>query len=202
MPAEPIDDVSVRIAQDFSNTSGDNYEIINPYEGNLISNTNSFLGQYCAAKNLDWRSISPSDLEAMLRAGKSHLYTYTSTTETRWVDADDPDTPDVVEQDSELWYIYTIVYNGERYFADTIFQLSDDQKALADDYAWNLVALMTKGHFTSSGHFIVLRGVQNEKILVADPSSYTRSQKTWDLSIILSEASRSAAAGGPFWIIG
>ena len=142
---EGIDDVTTRIVADFAATSGDNYEIINPYEGNLISNTNSFLGQYCAAKNLDWRSISPSDLEAMLRAGKSHLYTYTSKTETRWVDADDPNTPDVVEQDSELWYIYTIVYNGERYFADTIFQLSDEQKVLADDYAWNLSLFLGDG---------------------------------------------------------
>lgn len=65
-----------------------------------------------------------------------------------------------------------------------------------------VVALMTKGHFTSSGHFIVLRGVRDGKILVADPSSYTRSQKAWDLSIILNEASRRAGAGGPFWIIG
>ena len=65
-----------------------------------------------------------------------------------------------------------------------------------------VVALMTKGHFTSSGHFIVLRGVANEKILVADPASTTRSQQSWDLSIIVSEASRSAGAGGPFWIIG
>ena len=65
-----------------------------------------------------------------------------------------------------------------------------------------VVALMTKGHFTSSGHFIVLRGVENEQILVADPASTTRSQKAWDLSIILNEASKSAAAGGPFWIIG
>lgn len=335
---EGIEYVTARIARDFAGTSGDGYEIVNPYEGNLVSNTNSFLGQYCAAKKQDWETISPSDLEAVLRAGKSHLYTFTRTTETRWVNADDPNTPDVVEQDSELWYIYTIVYNGEAYFADTIFRLNDEQKALADDYAWNLslflrdgmfqgifteeaitgipslgdvtftnaatevvyfnqlderycnkpygtdhiggygcgptamsivvssltsntvdpiemsewayengywcsksgsyhslipgaaehwnlpvvgctvsdpqrildalaegklvVALMTKGHFTSSGHFIVLRGVQDEKILVADPSSYNRSQKTWDLSIILSEASRSASAGGPFWIIG
>ena len=44
-----------------------------------------------------------------------------------------------------------------------------------------VVALMTKGHFTKSGHFIVLRGVQDEKILVADPASYRRSQKVWDL---------------------
>lgn len=65
-----------------------------------------------------------------------------------------------------------------------------------------VVALMSKGHFTSSGHFIVLRGVEDEKILVADPASTTRSQKAWDLSIIVNEASRSAVAGGPFWIIG
>ncbi len=65
-----------------------------------------------------------------------------------------------------------------------------------------VVAIMLKGHFTSSGHFIVLRGVENGKILVADPASYTRSQQTWDLSIILNEASGRAGAGGPFWIIG
>jgi predicted double-glycine peptidase len=63
-----------------------------------------------------------------------------------------------------------------------------------------IVAIMSKGHFTSSGHFIVLRGVKDGKILVADPASYTRSEKEWDLSIICSEASKYAGAGGPFWI--
>ncbi|MBD4337226.1 murein hydrolase, partial [Xanthomonas citri pv. citri] len=49
----------------------------------------------------------------------------------------------------------------------------------------------------------VLRGVTSEgKILVADPASYDRSNKAWDMSIILNEASRSAGSGGPFWIIG
>lgn len=65
-----------------------------------------------------------------------------------------------------------------------------------------VVAIMSKGHFTSSGHFIVLRGVRDGKILVADPASYKRSEQLWDLSIIVNEASRRAAAGGPFWIIG
>ena len=65
-----------------------------------------------------------------------------------------------------------------------------------------VVAIMTKGHFTSGGHFIVLRGVEDGKILVADSASYTRSQQRWDLSIILGEASKRAGAGGPFWIIG
>ena len=65
-----------------------------------------------------------------------------------------------------------------------------------------VVAIMLEGHFTSSGHFIVLRGVKDGKILVADPASYTRSEQEWDLSIILNEASTHAGAGGPFWIIG
>lgn len=66
-----------------------------------------------------------------------------------------------------------------------------------------VVALMTKGHFTSGGHFIVLRGVTEDgKILVADPASTSRSNRSWDLSLIVAEAHKSAAAGGPFWIIG
>lgn len=72
--------------------------------------------------------------------------------------------------------------------------------ALADGKL--VVAIMSQGHFTKSGHFIVLRGVQDGRILVADPASYHRSGQLWDLSIILKEASRGAAAGGPFWIIG
>lgn len=72
--------------------------------------------------------------------------------------------------------------------------------ALADGKL--VVAIMSKGHFTSSGHFIVLRGVRDGKILVADPASYKRSGQLWELSIILNEASQRAGAGGPFWIIG
>ena len=65
-----------------------------------------------------------------------------------------------------------------------------------------VVALMSKGHFTSSGHFIVLRGVTTDgKILVADPASKKRSEQEWDLSIILDEARKGASAGGPLWAI-
>lgn len=65
-----------------------------------------------------------------------------------------------------------------------------------------VVVIMGKGHFTSSGHFIVLRGVTDDgQILVADPASKKRSEKTWDFSIILNESRKNAGAGGPFWII-
>jgi len=81
---------------------------------------------------------------------------------------------------------------------------SDPQKIVDALASGKLViALMSKGHFTSSGHFIVLRGVTADgKILVADPASKSRSEKEWDFSIILDEARKGAAAGGAFWIIG
>ena len=329
---EGIDDVEQRIADDFSQTGGDNYEIVNPYADDLVSNTNAFIGQYCAAKGEDWENISLADLEQTLRAEVGDLYTFSRTSETRTI-PDDPET-EADESGTEIWYIYTIVYQGEAHFADEIFHLTDEQKELAEDYAQNLslflgdgmfqsasgtvipslgsvrftdgavevvyfnqyderyanepygtdniggygcgptsmsivvssltgdivdpiemaewsykngywcsksgsyhalipgaaeawklpvegctasepqriadalsdgklvVAIMGPGHFTSSGHFIVLRGVKDGKILVADPASYKRSQQEWDLSIIVDEASKRAAAGGPFWIIG
>ena len=64
------------------------------------------------------------------------------------------------------------------------------------------VALMTKGHFTKGGHFILLRGVTlSGEILVADPASRDRSLIPWDLSLILDELSPSRHDGAPLWIL-
>ncbi len=334
---EGLEDVQTRIEKDFAASNGDKKEIINPYDTSLVYNTNLFISQYCAAKDRDYQTLSAEDMEQNLRNGKEHLYSFTRTEEDRKSTSVDPETGEETTI-TELWMIYTIVYNGEAYFADNIFHLSEEQKALSVDYAYNLsvylgdglfqgivndelvtgpsyegvtfadgstsvvyfnqlderfvdkpygtdniggygcgptsmtivistltgetvdpihmaewaykngywckgsgsyhslipgaakewklpvvgctasepqkivdalssnklvVAIMSKGHFTRSGHFIVLRGVTKEgKILVADPASYNRSQKEWDLSIILQEASKRAGAGGPFWIIG
>lgn len=66
-----------------------------------------------------------------------------------------------------------------------------------------VIAIMSAGHFTRGGHFIVLRGITDSgKILVADCASYERSQQEWDLSIFLAECNKGAAAGGPFWVLG
>lgn len=73
--------------------------------------------------------------------------------------------------------------------------------ALADGKL--VVALMVRGSFAKYGHFIVLRGVSDGKILVADPSSMKNSEKLWDTQYVFDNGSLNAVAtGGPFWIIG
>lgn len=62
-----------------------------------------------------------------------------------------------------------------------------------------VIAIMSQGHFTRGGHFIVLRGITSQgKIMVADCASYERSQKEWDINIFLNECNKGSAAGGPF----
>lgn len=74
-------------------------------------------------------------------------------------------------------------------------------KALQDGKL--VIAIMSAGHFTRGGHFIVLRGITDDgRILVADCASYERSQKAWDLGVFLAECNKGAATGGPFWVLG
>lgn len=85
-------------------------------------------------------------------------------------------------------------------FVDMSLEGEDVADALAEGKL--VVALMSKGHFTKSGHFIVLRGITPEgRVLVADPASLKRSNQEWDLSLILNEAKKRVGAGGPFWAI-
>lgn len=63
-----------------------------------------------------------------------------------------------------------------------------------------LVALMGPGHFTTGGHFIVLRGITlTGQVLVADPNSRERSLALWDPQLILDELSASRSDGAPLW---
>ncbi len=62
------------------------------------------------------------------------------------------------------------------------------------------IALMTTGHFTNYGHFIVLRGVTlSGDILVADPASRDRTLTLWDPDLILEELSLARNHGCPLW---
>ena len=99
---------------------------------------------------------------------------------------------------------HSLIPNGGAHYGLTVTGVGNDSKRLVDALKNGklVIAIMSKGHFTSSGHFIVLRGVtEGGKILVADPASVKRSNQEWELGIILNEASRRAGSGGPFWVM-
>lgn len=80
----------------------------------------------------------------------------------------------------------------------------EDAQALLDGLAEGgvAVALMGPGHFTNTGHFILLHGVTADgQVLVADPNSREKSLVPWDPRIILSELSESRSGGSPLWLL-
>ena len=141
---EALDDVLARIEADFAASGADHMEVKNAYSGGPIYNANLFISQYCAAKDKDFESISLNDLAATLRENKQHLYSYTSKQEIRESTVTDPETGEETTV-SETWMVYTVRYNGESYFSDVVFQLTDDQKELASDYASNLSLFLGDG---------------------------------------------------------
>ena len=149
---EGQENVRARIDADFTASGADQKEIINPYESSPAYNANRFIAMYCAAKNQDYTSISLKDMEDVIRKAKDALYTFTSTEESRTTTVTetntDPKTGKVTVTETEvteIWKIYTIVYNGEAYFEDKIFALSDEQKGLAENYAQNLSVFLGDG---------------------------------------------------------
>lgn len=99
---------------------------------------------------------------------------------------------------------HSLIPEGGRHYGLQVEGIGNDAKKLVQalEDGKLVIAIMSKGHFTRGGHFIVLRGVTADgKILVADPSSLKRSNQEWALSLIVNEASRKAGAGGPFWVL-
>ena len=122
---------------------------------------------------------------------------------------DETDPVEVAEWSYENGYVcegsgsyISLIPNAAEHFGLSVEKLG---KSNAEELVEHLedgkmiIAIMGAGHFTNTGHFIVLRGVTDDgKILVADPVSYNRSTMAWDVSTILNEV-KNAGSGGPFW---
>ncbi len=64
----------------------------------------------------------------------------------------------------------------------------EQERVEANQQAGNpIIALMGPGDFTSSGHFIVLTGIQNGKLTINDPNSRKHTEKTWDIGKVLDQ---------------
>lgn len=145
---EALENVTNRIEADFTVSGADGMEINNPYSSGPVYNSALFVSQYCAARSEDFASISIDDMATVLRANKEHLYSFTYIEESRESTETDPDTGEE-NTISETWRIYTIVYNGESYFAHTVFAMTEEQNELAYNYAQNLSLFLGDGMLQS-----------------------------------------------------
>ncbi len=65
-----------------------------------------------------------------------------------------------------------------------------------------LVLLMGPGHFTDSGHFILVTGASDDGTLtIVDPQSLENTTKPWDSGLIVREAMNPCKYGGPVWAV-
>ena len=142
-----LNDVLARIEADFQQSGCDDYEVVNPYAGDVRYNANLFIAQYCASKDADAASISKSDMLSKLGSNTAQFYSFTYVDEPRTVEGEpDPDTGAATTKDITV-RIYTITYNGESYFENEVFALTDEQKKLAGDYANNLSMVLRDGSY-------------------------------------------------------
>ncbi|MDR0917250.1 MAG: C39 family peptidase [Oscillospiraceae bacterium] len=197
---EGMADVIIRIDADFASSGGDQLEIINPYADDLVYNGNLFISQYSAYKNEDYENISLTDMEDVLRRGKDQLYSFTRKEETRQTTVHNDET-DEDETVSEKWMIYTVKYNGEAYFADSVFHLNDEQQQLAQNYAQNLSVFLDDGlyQYLSSSEYRI--GPSYEGVVFTDGRTqvtyYNQLDNRW-ANIMYGKSSTIGQAGcGP-----
>lgn len=100
---------------------------------------------------------------------------------------------------------HSIVQGTARSFglnAEAFTSRNPDDLREALQYGGILVALVGPGHFTTGGHFILIRGTSlSGEVLVADPNSLERSLQSWDPQIILDELSSARDNGAPLWLL-
>ena len=115
-------------------------EVVDTVDGNIAYDANRILCWYCASQDKSVDNISIPHLAAMVTAHKGQLYYYTTHEEPRtitWTDEDGEEQSETV-----TYTIFTILYVGEEYFPDQLFQLTEGQRELSGYYADNLTIFL------------------------------------------------------------
>lgn len=98
-----------------------------------------------------------------------------------------------VEGNGTAWAFMPAVSSA---YGVTCTQINTDAASISNSLlSGKLISMsVNPGHFSSGGHFIVLRKVTEDgRIIVADPNSEERSKMAWDISIFPSEAAAAWA---------
>ena len=85
---------------------------------------------------------------------------------------------------------WSFMLNGARKLGLNAERISIGKDAITEKLKSGglVICSMKPGDFTTTGHFIVLRGVTEEgKLLINDPNSISRSEKEWEFDTVLKQ---------------
>lgn len=84
---------------------------------------------------------------------------------------------------------WAMMTEGGRLLGMDVTEIPKDRQRIYDnlDVGNPIIASVVQGHFTSSGHFIVLTGRSGDEIYINDPNSIRNSRKSWNYDEIESE---------------
>ena len=76
---------------------------------------------------------------------------------------------------------WTLISEGGEALGLNVTELPLDENRMKTELKRGnpVICIMGPGHFTTAGHFIVLRGVEDGKFVVNDPNSKTNSERLW-----------------------
>lgn len=115
-------------------------EVVDTVGGNIAYDANRIICWYCASQDKSVENISIPHLASLVTAHKRQLYYYTTHYEPRtitWTDENGEEQSETV-----TYTIFTILYAGEEYFPNQLFQLTGGQKELSGYYADNLTIFL------------------------------------------------------------
>ena len=107
------------------------YTITDDFADSIVYESTLLISQFCASQ-ADYKEVRLEKLKQLID-GAAGLFSYHVN-----ITSEEVTDPDTNTTETIYHYAYYVDYAGDVYFADHIFQLTDEQKVLADDYASNL----------------------------------------------------------------
>jgi hypothetical protein len=85
---------------------------------------------------------------------------------------------------------HSFMYETAEAFGINVEGISVDTQTISSALAQGkiLIASMNPGDFTTTGHFIVLYGINGNSVKVLDPNSNKNTEKEWDINTIVDQA--------------
>lgn len=111
---------------------GCEYSITDEFADQIIYESTLIISQFCASQE-NYKEINLEKLEQLLKDKTDHIFTY-STHVTSRTETDEG----TGESHTVYHYEYIVEYEGDSYFADKVFSLTEEQLSIATEYASNL----------------------------------------------------------------